>query len=363
MSCRRARGVSIRGVSIWNAERLVNFASPRLSRRVFIRVRIRLRSAIAFLAVLPVCLAQQEPAIHVNVRLVDVAFTVRDTQGKLVTNLTKDDFEVLDDGQSQPISFFARGEELPLSLGLIIDVSGSQEHFMKPHEHDLGVFLESVLSPRDRAFLICFGNHLRLAADFSASGSELIDGLRQLEKHDVPEIGPREYRAGGTAFYDALFYATTLKLAHVDQGRRALIIFSDGEDNSSAHNMLDTIEAAQTENVVVFGIRYTETRKGEWTARNKYGNSVMARISRDTGGSDFDAQADDLRASFREIGEQLRSSYELAYHANGAADGTLHKLAIRARQRGYTVRAKAGYFSRDGNEPAAATPPASPPAP
>jgi len=315
-----------------------------------------MRTAIAFLAILTLGLAQQAPPIQVNVRLVNVAFTVRDARGKLVTNLTKDDFEVFDDGQSQPISFFARGEDLALSLGLIVDVSDSQEHFMKPHQHDLGVFLNDVLSTRDRAFLICFGNHLRLAADFSASGPELIDGLKQLEKHDVPEIGPREYRAGGTAFYDALYYATTLKLANVDQGRRALVIFSDGEDNSSAHNMLDSIEAAQADNVVVFGIRYTETRKGEWTARNKYGASVMARISHDTGGSDFDAQADDLRTSFREIGEQLRSSYELAYHANGAADGTFHKLVIRTRQPGCTVHAKTGYFSRDGNEPTAASP-------
>jgi Ca-activated chloride channel homolog len=307
-----------------------------------------LRASIALFAILPVSFAQELNAIRVNVRLVNVAFTVRDAQGKLVINLTKDDFEVFDDGQAQPISFFARGEDLPLTLGLIVDFSGSQEHFVKQHQHDLGVFLKDVLSARDRAFLICFGNHLRLASDFSASGSELIDGLKKLEKREVPEIGPREYRTAGTAFYDAIYHATTLKLAQVDQGRRALIIFSDGEDNSSAHNMMDTIEAAQSENVVLFGIRYTETRKGgEWTARNKYGASVMARISHDTGGSDFDAQAADLRASFREIGEQLRSSYELAYRA-GVADGTFHKLIIRAKQPGFTVRTKTGYFSKDG---------------
>ncbi len=308
------------------------------------------RAAIAILAILPACLAQELNSIRVNVRLVNVAFTVRDAQGKLVTNLTKDDFEVFDDGQQQPISFFARGQDLPLTLGLIVDFSGSQEHFVKQHEHDLRTFLKDVLTPKDRAFLVCFGNHLRLAADFTDSGSELIDGLKHLEKREVPEIGPREYRSAGTAFYDALFYATTLKLAHVDQGRRALIIFSDGEDNSSSRNMMDTIEAAQTENAVLFGIRYTETRKGgEWTARNKYGASVMARISRDTGGSDFDAQAADLRTSFREIGEQLRSSYELAYHAGAIADGTFHKLVIRVKQPGFTVRTKTGYFSRDGS--------------
>jgi Ca-activated chloride channel family protein len=306
------------------------------------------RAFVALLAILP-AFAQELNAIRVNVRLVNVAFTVRDAQGKLVTDLTKDDFEVFDDGQAQPISFFARGEDLPLTLGLIVDFSGSQEHFVKQHQHDLGVFLKDVLSAKDRAFLVCFGNHLRLGADFSASSSDLIDGLKKLEKREVPEIGPREYRTAGTAFYDAIYHATKLKLAQADQGRRALIIFSDGEDNSSAHNMMDTIEAAQTENVVLFGIRYTETRKGgEWTARNKYGASVMARMSHDTGGSDFDAQAADLRTSFREIGEQLRSSYELAYHA-GLADGTFHKLVIRVKRPGFTVRTKTGYFSRDGS--------------
>ncbi len=316
-------------------------------------MRIR---ALALLPFLASCLAQDAPAIRVNVRLVNIAFTVRDAGGKLVTNLTKDDFEVFDDGQPQPISFFARGEDLPLTLGLIVDASGSQEHFVKQHERDLGVFLKSVLTAQDRAFLVCFGNHLRLAADFSPSATELLDGLKHFEKkmQTIPEIGPRDWRVDGTAFYDALYYATTLKLANVDEGRRAIVVFSDGEDNSSAHNMMETIEAAQSENVVLFGIRYTETRKGEWTARNKYGASVMSRLSHDTGGSDFDAQADDLRASFREIGEQLRSSYELAYHANPVADGTFHKLVIRARRPGLTVRTKAGYFS---------TPPSSPPAP
>jgi Ca-activated chloride channel family protein len=320
---------------------------------------VRIRIAIVLLAVLPACLAQQAAAIRVNVRLVNIGFTVRDQSGKLVTNLTRDDFEVLDDGQLQPISFFARSEDLPLTLGLVVDASGSQEHFVKQHHHDLQTFLKNVLTPRDRAFLICFGNHLRLAADFSSSASDLIDGLKQFEKKSqgMPELGPSEYRSGGTAFYDALYYATTRKLAQADHGRRALIIFSDGEDNSSSRNMMDTIEIAQTENVVLFAIRYTETRKGEWTARNKYGASVMARISRDTGGSDFDAQAADLATSFREIGEQLRSSYELAYHASGQADGTFHKLVIRTKQPGFTVRTKSGYFSKE------ITLPSSPPAP
>ena len=111
---------------------------------------------------------------------------------------------------------------------------------------------------------------------------------------------------------------------------------------------METIEAAQAENVVFFGIRYTETRKsGEWTARNKYGASVMSRISRDTGGVDFDAHAADLATSFREIGAQLRSSYELAYYSTSPPDDTFHKLVIRTKQPGFRVRTKAGYFSKE----------------
>lgn len=296
------------------------------------------------------CLAQNELAIRVTVPLVNVAFTVRDAKGKLVTDLTKDDFEVVDDGAPQPISFFARSVDLPLKLGLIANMSGSQEPFVKSHEHDLKTFLKEVLTPRDRAFLICFGNHLRVASDFSASANELVDGLKRFDKkaQDMPEIGPREHRVLGTAFYDALYYSITEKISNLESGRRALIVFSDGEDNSSAHHMLDAIESAQAENVVIFGIRYTERdKRGQLTARNKYGTSVMARIGRETGGLDFDAENVDLRKSFAEIGDELRSAYELAYRAPSAGDGTFHTVVIRVKPAGLTVRSKTGYFARE----------------
>ena len=296
------------------------------------------------------CFAQEPPAIHVDVRLVNVTFSVRDAHGTLVTNLTKDDFEVLDDGVPQTISFFARSADLPLTLGLIVDMSDSQEHFMKQHRHDLQEFLKNVLTPRDRAFLICFGNHLRVASDFSASAADLIDGLKRFEHESghMPEIGPPDVRVAGTAFYDSLYYSTTEKLAKAEGARKAIIMFSDGEDNSSAHHMLDAIESAQNENVVIFGIRYTEIKKGRLNARNKYGMSVMERIARDTGGADFDALKENMRESFRKIGEELRSSYDLAYHSGvPSSAGVFHKLAIRAKRPGLSIRTKAGYFGRE----------------
>jgi Ca-activated chloride channel family protein len=304
----------------------------------------------------PTARAQDSLAIRVNVGLVNVAFTARDGSGKLVADLTKDDVEVLDDGATQRISFFARSADLPLALGLISDVSGSQDPFLKRHHHDLDTFLKDVLTERDRAFLVCFGNRVRLVSDYTAKREPLMDSLKDFDGKQkngpYPELGPKERRLLGTAFYDALWLATMHLTARENPengapGKRALIVFSDGEDNSSAHHMIDAIEAAQTEDAVVYGIRYTEIDKHGINGRNKYGISVMNRIARDTGGRDFDAQETDMKRAFKEIGEELRSSYELAYHSPNA-DGTFHKLVIRAKRTGIVIRAKAGYFAREG---------------
>lgn len=289
----------------------------------------------------------QKP-IRSDVNLVTVSFTARNANGALIDNLTRADFDVLEDAVPQKIAFFARSVDVPLTLGLILDASGSQEHFVKQHHRDLEVFLADVLGPRDRAFLLCFGNHLRLVSDFTQSGAPMLDGLREFDKNSgtFPELGPREDRDLGTAFYDAIYYSVTEKLS-TDTGRRALLVFSDGEDNSSSHDMMTTIEAAQQENVQVFTIRYTQREHGRLTARNKYGIRVMDRVAKETGGESIDAETSDPHDYFRQIAEELRSSYELAYYpANPVKDGAFRKIAILPKQDGLTVRAKTGYFAR-----------------
>ena len=166
---------------------------------------------------------QEHPQLHVAVNLVNVSFTVHDAEGRFVPDLTADDFEVLEDGEAQKIQFFARTANLPLSVGLVVDFSGSQEHFVKAHHQDLEEFLKDVLGPRDRAFLLCFGNHLRLVQDFTSSSKELMEGLEDFEhnKRHYPELGPPdEERELGTGFYDAIYYSITEKLADVPRGRR-----------------------------------------------------------------------------------------------------------------------------------------------
>src|SRR6202142_2383074 len=125
----------------------------------------------------PVSRAQQP--IRVDVNLVNVAFTARDAHGNLVENLTRDDVDLFEDTVPQKIEFFAKSSDLPLTLALVVDVSGSQDHFGKQHEKDLEVFLKEVLGPKDRAFLVSFGNHIRLISDFSGSGTEITERMQE----------------------------------------------------------------------------------------------------------------------------------------------------------------------------------------
>jgi len=308
-------------------------------------------------------LAASAQTFKVDVHLVNVGFSVRDAQGKLVTGLHQEDFEVFEDGLPQKIAFFASPEDVPLNLGLVVDVSGSQDSFVRPHHRDLETFLKTTLAARDRAFLVCFGNRIRLVHDYSSSPGELTDALASFHRGGppkvkgkrvevitplYPELGPRESRILGTAFYDAIYYSISERLTGPEPGRKALILFSDGEDNSSAHHMMDAIESAQANDVLLFAVRYTDARNGRLNARNKYGIGVMERIARETGAADFDARAGGLADEFRQIGEQLRGSYELGYHStNPAGDRTFRKIAIRVKHPGLTVRAKSGYYSRE----------------
>lgn len=303
------------------------------------------------LALFPAVLGMAQEPIRVKVNLVNVGFAAFDARGGLVGGLAPGDVEVTEDNVPQHVAFFSRNADLPLTLGLVVDLSGSQEHFYKKHKRDLEEFLREVLGPRDKAFLVCFGNHLRLASGYTNDSAQLLDALRDFKPSDrYAELGPKEERVLGTAFYDSIYYSVNEKLAG-QSGRRALIVFSDGEDNSSSHDMMTAIETAQAADVLVFPVRYTQKEHGKLTARNQYGARVMERIAHETGGADFDAAAVDPRVYFRKIGEELRNSYELAYYpTNSMRDGTFHKISIRAKKDGIRIRTKTGYFATAGEK-------------
>jgi Ca-activated chloride channel homolog len=309
-----------------------------------------LRFYIAFLTFsIIICQAQEFTPFRAEVNLVNVTAVVRSRAGALMGDLKQDEFEVLEDGTPQVLRYFARQTDLPLSLGLIVDASGSQEHFIKRHDRDVHTFLEEVLRPDDQAFAVCFGNHLRLVSDFSSSAAEVVDAMRRYAKGDYhfPEIGPKEDRDLGTALYDALYFSATEKMNKVRGERRAFIVFSDGEENASEHDLLDAIAAAQNANTLVYCIRYTHKEHGRLNARNKYGIRVMRHISSLTGAADFDGTAEDLKDVFAAINEELRSMYEIGYVSkNTAHDVAFRKLTVRCSRPGAVVHAKSGYYAQ-----------------
>lgn len=291
----------------------------------------------------------QETVFRSDVHLVNMTFNVRTSDGKLVSGLNADDFDLFEDGEPQKISFFAREDQLPLSLGLIVDVSNSQDKFIKRHQRDIEIFLNKILSPSDQVFAVCFGNHLRLVSDTTSSASQIMEGLKHFDKGDMnfPEIGPKENRDLGTALYDAIYFSVEEKLRSNQNRRRALILFTDGEENSSEHDLIDAIAASQDADVLIFAIRYTQMEHGSFTARNKYGMRVLGHLASQTGGADFDGLHTNLSDAFEQIGSDLRSLYSLAYHStNKVEDGSFRKVAIKPKQSGWIVRAKTGYYAR-----------------
>jgi Ca-activated chloride channel family protein len=293
--------------------------------------------------------AQGIPVIQVETHLIDTTLSVRDAEGGIVTGLTQNDFTVVEDGVPQKIRFFAHDTQLPLSIGLIIDASGSQEKFVKEHEKDIEAFLRQVVEPSDQAFALCFGNHLRVVSDSTSSAPAIMDGIRSFDKGnmDFPEIGPKEQRELGTALYDAIYFSITEKLAAIHQRRKVLVVFSDGEENSSEHDLIDAISAAQNADVLIYAIRYTELKHGKMDARDRYGMRALDHLTGQTGGKTFDFHETKLKQDFNEIAGDLRSLYDLAYQStNPTRDGTYRKVVIQATRPGLTVRARTGYYAR-----------------
>ena len=290
--------------------------------------------------------AHAQTTIRVEVQLVQIGFSVRDADGRLRPELGSDDFQVFEDGKLQKIARFAAAKNLPLRLGILTDLSGSQDEFVKAHRRDVEVFLDTVLSSGDQAFLVGFGNRLKLLADFSDQAGSLIHYLKLGSKNVYfPLVGPDIRRRGGTAFFDAIYHSIREKFL-AEAGRRALIVMSDGGDNASGFTLLDAIEAAQRHDVRVFGLWYSEPEKEGTPLRDRYGRRAMERLALGTGGERFDAGHSVLEDQFRRIAEDLRSSYEIGYYSNNPREpGAFHKVEIRPKERHLAVRAKPGYYS------------------
>ncbi|MDR3742552.1 MAG: VWA domain-containing protein [Terracidiphilus sp.] len=290
----------------------------------------------------------ETPVFRAETHLVELTFSVRRADGVLVRGLGRDDFRVTEDGVPQTIAFFGKETDLPLTLGLLVDASDSQSKFYKRHRKDIEKFLKTVVQPQDEVFSICFGDHLRLTNDNTPDAAKVLDGLKRFDDGDrhFPELAAEDSREGGTAVNDAVYYSVQERLAKAQGRRRALVLFTDGEENSSAHDLLDAIDAARESDTLIYAIRYTN-EKEEHTAHARQGTAVLHHMASETGGADYDALHTNVKDAFAQIAEELRSLYSIAYHStHKTRDGSFHRVQITTENGDYTVRARTGYYAR-----------------
>jgi VWFA-related protein len=298
-----------------------------------------------------------------NVNLVDVFFTVKDKSGQLVPHLTKNDCTIEEDKAPQTLKSFVAETSQPLTLGILLDTSGSQQRVL-PLEQDAGSqFLERVLRSKDEAFLLSFDVNVDILQDFTNSPHQLAHAMSKAEINTaggggtgipgagggtVPSIGaPR-----GTLLYDAIYLASTEKL-NQESGRKAMIILTDGEDEGSRTKIADAIAAAQRSNVIIYVILIAD-RGLYWSQGMGYsGYSAAKRISDETGGRLIDVgnNGDKLRAAFDQIQDELRTQYVASYTpSNTKLDGTFRHLVVQCGE-GTKVQVRKGYYAVAPDKP------------
>ena len=309
--------------------------------------------AVAFVLVSTLLMAQDAPTIKVDVDVVNILFTVRDKRGGLIGNLAKDDFSLAEDNKSQDIKYFTRETDLPLTIGLLIDVSASQGNLIEIEKSAAYQFFGQVLRPKDMAFLISFGADAELLQDYTNSPKLLRAGLDGLKVNsDVgglhPGPVPTVYQPRGTILYDAVYLAASDQLKG-QVGRKVLVLITDGEDQGSRYTIQKAIEAAQKADAIIYGIYYVD-RAFYAQGGIMFGgvsDSALRRLSEETGGRVFHIdRKNTLQDAFRQIQEDMRSQYAIGYSpTNSTKDGSFRRIDIHTNNKEWKVQARKGYYA------------------
>jgi len=280
-----------------------------------------------------VSMQRSEDTISVDVNLVNILFTVADKKGKFVTNLRKDDFKVFEDERPQTITNFSSETNLPLTIALLVDTSGSIRDKLRFEEEAAIEFFYSTLQRgKDKALVISFDSGVELLQDFTDDPEKLADKIRKIRA------------GGGTSLYDAIYLAVNEKLA-AQGGRKIVILITDGDDNSSRVSLTETLEAAQQNFVTIYSIS-TNSAAFFGSKDQERGDKTLKKFSEETGGKAFfPLKIEDLSSSFLDIHDELRSQYQIGYRpTNSKADGTFRRIRVDVADKRYKARARSGYY-------------------
>ncbi len=291
----------------------------------------------ALLAARPALLPSQDGQIVVNVERVNILFSVKDNKGKLITNLTKSDFKLTEDGKPQTIERVNLDTDLPLHIALLMDRSNTVLDQLKLEKESAIEFLNKTLKRgKDKAMLIGFDTVVDLLQDFTDNVDKLSSQILQI-------------RAGGsTAAFEALYIASNNFLAK-QPSRRMIVLISDGQDNSSTKTLDEALSVAQRNEIVVYAINPNipgSTSGSDPKERDK-GDKALKQLADSTGGhAYFPKKLDDLETGFQSIGEEMRSQYSMIYSpTNKERDGTFRRYKIEPINKSYKVSQPTGYWA------------------
>jgi VWFA-related protein len=309
---------------------------------------------VALILVSALSLAQDAPTIKVDVDVVNILFNVRDKKGGLLGNLEKGDFTILEDGKQQEVKYFNRETDLPLTIGLLIDISASQGNLIEIEKDAASRFFGEVLRKQDLAFLISFGPDADLLQDYTNSPKLLRAGLEGLKVNTDfggglhPGPVPTIYQPRGTILYDAVYLASADQLKG-QVGRKVLVLITDGEDEGSRYKIKDAIEAAQKADAIIYGFYYVDRAfyMGHGLTFGGVSDGALRQMSEDTGGHVFHVdRGHPLQDAFKDLQDDMRSQYAIGYTpTNPAKDGTFRRIDIKVANKDWKVQARKGYYA------------------
>jgi VWFA-related protein len=313
---------------------------PRNSRREFLL-------STASLVCARLALGQDEPTFSTDVKVVNVLATVRTKKNEIVRDLTKDDFLLSENGRLQTIRYFSRESELPLTVGLMIDTSMSQQRVLQSERSASFRFLDQVLrESKDKLFVMQFDMAVQLRQPLTSSRKDLEEILPYVDTPTRRELGLQT--GGGTLLYDAIVQASNSVLKN-QRNRKAMIVLSDGGENGSTATLTDAIEAAQRADTLIYSILFADRGfPGPRFPFGSEGRDILMRLSKETGASFFEvSKKQGIEQIYETIQEELRSQYNLGFISDQPGEiSEFRALKLTTKQKGLVVQSRERYWAK-----------------
>ncbi len=295
---------------------------------------------------LPFLRAQEDATIRVDVRVVNVLATVRTKKGEIIRNLPQEQFALAEDGRPQKIRYFARQADLPLTIGLMVDTSMSQEKVLAAERGACRRFLDQVLrDDKDRVFIMQFDMRVKTAQNLTSSRHKLDEALAFVDTPTRDELMHRV--GGGTLLYDAMTMGANDVMSKV-AGRKALIVLTDGVDTGSNLTLAESIEVAQRTDTIIYSIYFTDPGAYGFMSGGPDGRKVLQRMAHETGGGFFEVSKKlNVEQVFDQIQDELRSQYSLGYVSDVPVEiSEFRKIQLAVKQKGMLVQARDRYWAK-----------------